>query len=173
MLGKEGFAKLPGSDGRVCPIPVDGLVAGNPVLGTLTDGRLGKDGREDNPGCDGRVEGLLTFGRFVPTPPNEGREPPIDAFPMEFPDGRETGGRFMELPNDGRDMFGLETFGRAMLLGLDIFGRTPPPPTFPNDGRAPCPLACTLRQVMAIAIAITTALFVDRIKKCSVFMSVP
>ena len=150
-LPSEGRLPLPEREGRLSPIPVDGRVVGNCIPGGLICGRLaalGNDGRFVVEGFDGSFVGPDRFGK-LPTPPNDGREPPAEGRPPEFPPKLGGDGRALTFPSDGFDGLGLETFaglGRDMLgiLGrappmLPILGRAPPPPTCPIDGLAPPP----------------------------------
>ncbi|MFO0384339.1 MAG: hypothetical protein ACK506_21780 [Pirellula sp.] len=156
-LPSEGRSPLPERGGRFSPIPTDGRVDGNCIPGGFTCGRLvelGNDGRFAAEGFDGSFVCPDRFGR-LPKPPNDGREPPAEGRPPEFPPilggaGLLGGaGRALTFPSDGFDRLGLDIFaglGRDMLgiLGrappmLPILGRAPPPPTFPIDGLAPPP----------------------------------
>lgn len=139
-LPSEGRSPPPGSDGRFCPSPGDGSVDGSWIFGGLTCGRLGalgSEGRAAMDGFEGSVVGREMLGRF-PAPPNEGREPPKDGVP-EFPPRFGIVGRAFAFPNDGRDMFGALGLAILGMLGRDMFGRAPPPPTLAIDGLAPPP----------------------------------
>lgn len=127
LLPKPGRLMFP--PGRFPPITGLSILPGN-VLGR-------NEGRAAMEGFEGSVVGREMFGRF-PAPPNEGREPPKDGVP-EFPPRFGIEGRAFAFPNDGRDIFG--ALGLAMLgmLGRDMFGRAPPPPTLAIDGLAPPP----------------------------------
>lgn len=145
-LPSEGRSPPPGSDGRFCPIPIEGRVAGTCMLGGLIAGRLGEfgnEGRVAREGFEGSDVGRETFGS-PPTPPNDGREPPNDGRPPEFPPIFGIDGRALTFPNDGPDWLGREMLGTLGLdtlgiLGRDMFGRAPPPPMLPIDGLAPPP----------------------------------
>ena len=156
-LPSEGRSPLPEREGRFSPIPTDGRVDGNCIPGGLTCGRLfelGNDGRVVAEGFDGSFVCPDRFGR-LPKPPNDGREPPAEGRPPEFPpilggDGLLGGaGRALTFPSDGFDRLGLDIFGALgrdilVIFGREppifpIFGRAPPPPTCPIDGLAPPP----------------------------------